>query len=400
LRTGAPSTAGRCGKRARLRKRMKRTLLALGGVIVVAIAAGGWLWHQHFAAREGGSYQPRELLKGANEPVAPRVAPELEQLDTQGLEDAAAYAAAHGSRALIVSRHDHIVFERYWQGTHFDTLADAQGFTPLLAALATGTAVSHRMIGWPDEPVSAFLAEWSRDPRGAITVRNLMHMASGLAPRTATQPPQDLVAGVLALPLASAPGSVRVEKSADPQLLALVIERATHQRYADYVSQALWRRLGAGDAWLWLDRAGGTTHADCCMLAQQGDWIRVGELLLRDGNYRGSEVIRPGWVTLMRSPSSADADHGSYVRLGAHVPVGHEPYARPDVFVVEGGKGGNRLWVVPSMQIAILCTGSPEGRDAGWEETRVPNLVMHAAHDYLPAAPATDVSSMVPAHKP
>jgi CubicO group peptidase (beta-lactamase class C family) len=380
---------------------MTRAPLLATGLALAAIAAGGaWLWHQHFGQREGGAYQPRELLKGGNEPVAPRVAPELEQLDMKALEEAADYAGAHGSRALIVSRHDHIVFERYWQGTSFDTLADAQGFTPLLAALGTGSAVSHRMIGWPDEPVSAFLAEWGRDARGAISVRNLMHMASGLGPASAPPDASDLTAGVLALPLKSAPGTRYLAQSADPQLLALVLERATRQRYADYVSQALWRRLGAADAWLWLDRAGGTAHADCCMMAHQGDWIRVGELLLRDGNYRGAEVIRPGWVTLMRSPSSANADEGAYVHLGTHVLPGHEPYARPDVFVAGGGKGGNRLWVVPSMQIAILCTGAPEGRDAGWEETRVPNLVMHAAHDYLPAAPATDVSSMVPAHKP
>jgi CubicO group peptidase (beta-lactamase class C family) len=380
---------------------MRRAALLAGVCGIAVVCAGGaWLWHRYGGQPEGSAYQPRELLRGGNEPVAPRVAPELEQFDSTGLEAAAAYAGAHGSRALIVSRHDHIVFERYWEGTNFDTLADAQGFTTLLTALATGSAVSHRMIGWPDEPVSAFLSEWASDPRGAISVRNLMHMASGLA-RPPTQAPQpDLVAGVLALPLASAPGTRHVAQSADPQLLALILQRATRQRYADYVSQALWRRLGAADAWFWLDHTGGIPHADCCMMAHQGDWIRVGELMLRDGNYRGAEVIRPGWITLMRSPSSADPDYGSFVHLGLHVPPGHEPYARPDVFVVEGGTGGNRLWIVPSMQIAILCTGEPAGRDAGFEETRVPNLIMHAAHDYLPVAPPTDISSMVPAHKP
>ena len=52
-------------------------------------------------------------------------------------------------------------------------------------------------------------------------------------------------------------------------------------RYAQFVSQALWRPMGAGDAWMWLDREGGAAHADCCMLARQGDWIRLAELLIR-----------------------------------------------------------------------------------------------------------------------
>ena len=97
-----------------------------------------------------------------------------------------------------------------------------------------------------------------------------------------------------------------LQSPADAQLLALVLERATHQRYALYLSQVLWRRIGAADAWLRLDHPGGAAHADCCLLARQGDWIRIGQLLLRDGNYRGDEVIRPGWVTLMRTPSRAD----------------------------------------------------------------------------------------------
>jgi hypothetical protein len=133
------------------------------------------------------------------------------------------------------------------------------------------------------------------------------------------------------------------------------------------------------------------------MVARQGDWIRIGQLMVRDGNYRGAEVIRPGWVTLMRSPSKADADYGAFVRLASW--PGQEQYATRDVFVVEGS-GGNRLWLVPSMQIAILCTGDAAGRDRHWDDSRIPNLILRAARDYLPPAaqPGADISSMVPGH--
>jgi CubicO group peptidase (beta-lactamase class C family) len=365
------------------------------GLALLALAIGVLLRWQH-ASR---LYEPRELVTGGNSPPAPRVAPQLEQLDPKGLEAAAAYAGEHGSLALIVSRHDHIVFERYWQGTGFDTPADAQSFTRLLAALAAGTAVSHRLIAWPDQPVGAFISEWSQDPRGDITVRNLLQMSSGLARSTRGGSATDLTATLLQTPLARTPGTVRLEQASDPQLLALVIERATRQRYASYLSQALWRRIGAADAWLWLDHPGGMAHADCCMLAHQGDWIRVGELLLRDGNYRGDEVIRPGWVTLMRTPAQFDPQYGAYLRVRWPPAAGREAPAARDVFAVEGD-GGNRLWLVPSLQIAILCTGSPEGRDAGWDDSRVPNLVIHAARDALPAAaqPGVDISALVPGH--
>jgi len=372
-------------------------------VLVVLLGAfGPPLWQRYLdalARRSAPLYQPRERVAGGNEPPAPRVAPGTELLDAGALEEAARYAGQHGSRALIVSRHDHIVFERYWHGTSFDTLADAQSFTPLLAALATGVAISHRRIGWPDEPLGLLVPQWREDPRGAITVRNLLQYSSGLAPQDNLAAAADLPAAVLARPLAAAPGLTRVPQAADPQLLAIALEQATHERYADYLSGALWRRLGAADAWLWLDHAGGTAHADCCMFAAQGDWIRIGQLLLKDGNYRGDEVIRPGWVTQLRAPARSDPDFGSYVRLAARPAPGREAYAARDLYVVEG-RGGNRLWLIPSMQLAILCTGEPGGRDAAWDDARIPNLILRGARDYLPPAaqPGADLSSIVPGH--
>ena len=366
---------------------------AVAGVALLALALAALLWTRYLAPL------PRERVAGGNEPPAPRVAPETEQLDSKALEAAASYAGEHGSLALIVSRHDHMVFERYWRGTGFDTPVDAQSFTRLLAALAAGAAVSHRLIAWPDEPVGAFISEWSHDARGEITVRNLMQMSSGLARGASGGNSRDLSAALLHTPLAGTPGVTRVDQPSDPQLLALVIERATGQRYASYLSQALWRRIGAADAWLRLDRPGGTVRADCCMLAHQGDWIRIGQLLVHDGNYRGDEVLRPGWITLMRTPAQSDPRYGAYLRVRWTPVPGQEALAARDVFAVEG-EGGNRLWLVPSLQIAILCTGPAGGRDVAWDDSRLPNLVIRAARDALPAAaqPGADVSALVPGH--
>jgi CubicO group peptidase (beta-lactamase class C family) len=354
-------------------------------------------------------YQPRELLSGSNEPPAPRVAPALEALDGAAFESAAAYAAAHRSRALIISRHDHIVYERYWRGASFDTLSDSGGFTPVLAALATGVAVSHRVVAWADQPLRYFVPAWRSDARGTITLRNLMQMSSGLTPPPASLSPwsasaqqrfgTNIIAAVMSEPLGATPGTLRREQPADPQLLAAALEQAAGMRYADYVSRVLWRRLGAADAWLWLDRPGGAARADCCMLARLGDWIRVGQLMVSNGRYRGAELMRPGWVALMRSPARADADYGAFVRVGARIEGGSEPYAAPDLFVLEGG-GGSRMWMMPALQLVVLLIGSGESVETSWDDPRIPNAVARAARDFLPAAarPGADLSTLVPGH--
>ncbi len=397
-------------------RRVRNT--AVAGAVVLAIAVFARepvFWKRYFLALAGSAgpgaalYQPRERITGGYQPPEPRVAPELESLDRSALEAAAVYAGERDSSALIVTRHEHIVFEKYWHGTGFDTLEDGQSFARVLAALAVGAALSHRQIHWPDEPVGNFIAQWHDDPRGAITVSQLLKMSSGLkAPEPSLNPwsasiratlGADVLGAALAEPLASKPGSTWVEQSADPQLLALVIERASGLRYAEFVSQAIWRRIGASDAWLWLDRAGGTPHADCCILARQGDWIRIAELLVNDGNYRGDEVIRPGWIARMLVPAKANETYGSYVRLGKANAAGTEPYAVDDIFAVEGS-GGNRLWLVPSMHLAILRMGVIKGHAADWDESRIPNLILRGARDYRPpqGRPGLDISKIVPGH--
>ena len=393
----------------------KILVLALAIAAVVLIAREPVFWKRYFLAVTGNSgpssslYQPRELVAGGNQPAAPRVDPQLESLDPRGLEAAASYAGERDSSALIVSRHEHIVFEKYWHGTGFDTVEDGQSFTRVVAALAVGAALSQRKIQWPDEPIGYFIPAWHDDPRGAITVNQLLKMSSGLgAPEPSLNPwspavrgplGADVLAAALTEPLVAKPGTLWLEQSADPQLIAAVIERATGMRYAQFVSEALWRRIGASDAWVWLDRPGGMAHADCCMLARQGDWIRVAELLVKDGNYRGDEVIRPGWIPRMLVPAAGNASYGSYVRLGTVSPAGTEPYAVDDLFIVEGN-GGNRMWVVPSMHLTILRMGHLPRHATDWDDTRIPNLIIRAARDYKPpqARPGADISKLVPGH--
>ena len=376
--------------------------VAVAVVCLLGVARQPGYWKRYVGALvHGGTdlplsfYEPRELVEGGNVPPAPRVAPALESLDAAALQAAADYAAGFDSHALIVTRHGHIAFERYWHGTDFNTLEDSQSFIRTLTALLTGVAIAERKIGWPDEPIGYLLPEWSHDARGAITVRNLLQLSSGLEPAGAAERfGPDIVAAHLRQPLVARPGATWADQPADAQLLALVIERATKQRFAEYLSVALWRKLGAAGAWLWLDRAGGTAHADCCLLARQGDWVRVGELLANNGRYQGDEIVPPGWVTQMLAPVTGNPRYGSFLKVKTGKTAAG--FAVPDVFMVEAP--GHRMWLVPSMELVILRTGPAV--DAGWDDSRIPNLIIRGAHDYVPAQarPGADLRSLVPNH--
>jgi CubicO group peptidase (beta-lactamase class C family) len=385
-----------------LKTLIKWTALAVVVAAVLVIARDPMYWLRRSAVAVHGSgelppsfFMPRALVRGSNQPPAPRETPDAEQLNAAALQTAADYAEKQQSRALIVTRHGYIVFEKYWQGSNLDTMVESPGLGRVVAALATGAAISDRKIGWPDEPIGYLIPAWSKDTRGEITVRNLLQMSSGLGSSTSPNS-TNTVSRYLNLPSEAPPGERWLDQSVDPDLLAYVIQRATGQPYAEYLSQAIWARIGAGDASIWLDSAGGDAHVDAGFFARQGDWLRVAQLLLQNGIYQGDEVIVPRWVPDLLQPVKSNPDYGSYLRLGTHPAPGMSPYVTSDVFVVEGG--GNQLWLVPSLQIAILRTGGQPASD--WDEGRIPNLIIQGAHDFVPAAarPGADLRLLVPNH--
>lgn len=141
------------------------------------------------------------------------------------------------------------------------------------------------------------------------------------------------------------------------------------------------------------------------MLARQGDWIRLAEVLVNDGVYLGHEIVRPGWVRQMLTPAAGNANFGFQVVLGTPWPrqlpgaQGAEPFAANDVFSLHGS-GKDRLWLVPSLRIAVLRTGRGAQRE-DWDDSRIPNLVIRGVRDFAPAVSGggtPDPSMFVPNH--
>ncbi|HEX7417756.1 MAG TPA: serine hydrolase, partial [Steroidobacteraceae bacterium] len=325
----------------------------------------------------------------------------------------------------LVSRRGELVLEHYWAGTDFASLESSDSFAETVAALMTGIALGEHVIHALDDPASKYLPEWQGEARGAITVRNLLQMSSGLEEQDFSVLPwspsvheylgSDLIARELARPLAGRPGATFAHQSVDAQLLALIVQRAAGMRYAQYVSSKLWKPVGAGDAYVWLDHEGGMAHAECCLLARQGDWLRIAELLLSDGVFQGQRVLPRGWVREMLTASKGNASYGYQIRLGAPFAAQRparrdrrqfasgalEPYASDDVFLLEGS-GTMRLWLVPSLGLAVLRTGGDPAAALGWDESKIPNLIIRGVRDRpearRPAGGAVDLSKLVPAH--
>lgn len=97
-------------------------------------------------------------------------------------------------------------------------------------------------------------------------------------------------------------------------LLGWIIERATGRRYADLMSELLWKPMGAAhSAYITVDRFGAPRCAGgMCVTAM--DLARVGELLVRNGRRAGRQIIPEAWIDdIERAGEPAAWDAGCFV---------------------------------------------------------------------------------------
>lgn len=355
--------------------------------IVAATAARAKAFPFATAVENEAAYQPAETVKGRPRPLDTAAE---SGISAEALREAQAYADAQGSFALIVLRDGKIAYEHYAPDfTPVSRLSPASMHKTVMA-LAFGAAKIPL-----DAPVSRWLTEWRGDRRGAITVRQLLTMSSGLetppfTPDPAGKPAQmmfgpDIARTALSYTAAGQPGETFAYSNANSQLAGMVLKRATGRRYADWLSERIWRPIGASDATVWLDRPGGTAHFFCCLQATARDWARVGQLILDQGRAGGRQIVPASWIAEMAKPSAPNPNYGLQLWRGSPyvaerrystssplVARAAKPYLRDDVLFLDGAVG-QRVYVVPSERLVIVRIGKSS---MSWDDSELPNRIL------------------------
>ncbi|WP_068115717.1 serine hydrolase domain-containing protein [Tropicimonas marinistellae] len=196
----------------------------------------------------------------------------------------------------------------------------------------------------PDSPVTSYVPELADSAWGDATVRNVLDMTVSLrfaedyldprgdVPRYRVamdwDPPGDIpyeggLHGYLpSLPKGDGPhGAVFHYASPNSDVLGWMLERASGSRFADLLSEKIWRPLGAeADGWITVDRQGGARAAGgLCLCAR--DLARFAEMMRNGGRANGTQIVPEGWVAdTLRNGDRAAWARGS--RLDGLIPAG------------------------------------------------------------------------------
>jgi CubicO group peptidase (beta-lactamase class C family) len=216
-----------------------------------------------------------------------------------------------------------------------------------------------------DQPMLSFFADRNianRDARKeSITVQHLTAMTSGfevdlmddentLAEMRANN---DWVQFSLDRAVVAEPGSRFAYDGASIHLLSAILQQATGMTAAEYAQANLFEPLGSTDFY-WPTDTTGYTRGWGDLSLHPHDAAKIGFLFLHQGQWEGPQVVSQEWVqTATDAHISTGRDEDEYYGYGWWV-------ERPDnglnVFRADG-RNGQRIYVIPSMNMVIVTTG-------------------------------------------
>lgn len=220
------------------------------------------------------------------------------------MHDLPGYLQETRTAAFVVLRDDRIVYEHYARGYGERSLLNSFSIAKAVVATLVGIAVAEGRLDL-DATVAAYRPDFAGTPYGAVTLRSLLTMTSGMGDAPSILPGRaeiyygdDLRGMVATSQPETRHGNGWRYSEADVQMLGFVLEAATGRSVSAYLGEKLWKPLGMESAALWaLDREGGTEKAFCCISARARDFARFGRLYLDAGRWNGAQVIPAAWAT-------------------------------------------------------------------------------------------------------
>jgi len=277
-----------------------------------------------------------------------RATPSSLSWDNTKIEEVCDFIQETQGKSFLILKDGKIVVERYW--------TDA-GPTHSQYVMSSGKSITAFLVGIAkrqnklklDQPVSDFLGTgWSKAStaqENAIQIKHLLAMTSGLNPKLEYEGP---------------PGSIWRYNTEAYQQLHPLLEKAVGTSMQEFSRMSLFEPLGMTNSRF-------RFHSFVMNALDMG---RFGLMILEQGKWNGKNILEDQtfFDTMLQPSQTLNRSYGYLWWLNgqeSYRPVGRQrivvpgplvPSAPPDM-VSANGKGGQRIYVVPSLRLVVIRLG-------------------------------------------
>ena len=277
------------------------------------------------------------------------------------------------TQGLLIIHDDSIVYERYWGDFSADRMATIFSVSKSINSLMCGIAIDDGYIRSIDDPVTDYLPELKKkDPMWQkLTIRHLLDMRSGLDfddtydlnwkdlhylnAMARLNYGRNIQKQICGLKFRCEPGTQRRYESMTAAILGIVIERASGKRFADYLSERVWKPLGMEHpAVVNIDsRKHDNAHTFGGISTTIHDLAKIGRLYLNHGMWDGRRIVSEEWI---RQTADCDTSYHGYHFNWYN--INYEGYVRPEYSGYYAlGICSQVLYVNPHKNLVIVRMG-------------------------------------------
>ena len=224
----------------------------------------------------------------------------------------AQFMAAQRVRGLLVLQDGRTRLERYVSPHSRTTRWNSFSIAKSVTSTLVGAAMKDGAIRSLDDPVTRYISGLRGSAYDEVTVRQLLTMSSGVrwnedytdvnsdVARMYAAPPDPgfdmTVSYVRRLPREAAPGAKWVYKTAETNLVGVLVAEATGRTLADYLSEKIWRPYGMERDAEWMIDDVGHEQGGCCLAMTLRDYGRFGQFVLEGARINGRSIVTDTWL--------------------------------------------------------------------------------------------------------
>lgn len=263
---------------------------------------------------------------------------------------------------LLVLQHGRICLERYRFGNDERTRWVSWSIAKSITSTLLGAALHEGSIRSLEDHVEQYVPRLKGSAYGRASIRNIAQMASGVRWNEAYRDPSSerrqmleaqlrqrpgaLLDFLRGLPALTPAGTYHNYSTGDAQVLGTVVSAAVKRSLSAYLSEKIWSRFGMeADGTWWLDAEDGQEIAGSGFSATLRDYGRFGLFVLEGGRAGDRLVVPEGWFREAGSPR----------RAGGHlVPYGYQWWTHEDGAFFALGIFGQYLYIHPAKDAAVV----------------------------------------------
>jgi CubicO group peptidase (beta-lactamase class C family) len=297
---------------------------------------------------------------------------------------------------LLIARHGRLVLEEYFYGEGAETPHETRSASKTVVSVLVGAAMQAGADVGPETPVYGVMRPEARglDARTrGLTLHHLLTMSSGYDcdddgdgrpgnEETVTQQDRDpdWTRMILDVPLVREPGAQAVYCSINPHLAGAVLARATRRSIPDLMRQLVAEPMGMRGYYVPLTPLG-EAYLGGGWRFRPRDFMKLGQLYLDGGTWRGRRIVSEDWVRRSTEPRYP---MGSNARYGYLWWIMDYPYAGRTVRAYyASGNGGQEVMSIPALDLVIAVYGGNYNERAGLMMVNdlIPRLILPAVRD-------------------